>query len=174
VELPATLRVAMQAGKRSGGGSGRKKPTGLEKRGLGSAFAKASADTDGQAAKPEALAGMSAVEAAELRNWLAAQAAAGAAPPVDPERLNHEFLAFMQQVAALLHLRPCEVEKLTRLTHQHQRKLKPDPVGQGETHVTLFTVVCWTNGLRLPLRPVLEWLLARLSSLLLLWEPLAA
>lgn len=119
-------------------------------------------------------AGMTEAQAAELRNWLPAQAAAGAAQPVDPERLNHEFLTFMQQVAALLHLRPCEVEKLTRLTHQHQRKLKPDPVGQGETHVTLFTVVCWTNGLRLPLRPVLEWLLARLSSLLLLCEPLAA
>ena len=102
------------------------------------------------------------------------QAADASYQELSPEALNHAFLAFMQQVAAVQHLRPAEVAQRTGVKHQHQRKLKPAPPDQAETHVTLFTVVSWTNGMRLPLRRVVEWLLARLATVLLLLEPLAA
>ena len=124
--------------------------------------------------EPTAPLGMSAEDAAKLRAWIDGLKAQEPFHEVPPEALNHVFLELMERVAAVQQMRPCDVQKSTGLRHQHQRKLKPAPAGQQEVHVTLCTVATWANGMHLPLRPVVEWLLARLSSVLLMLGPWTA
>lgn len=80
---------------------------------------------------------------------------------VDPVRMNHAMLEIMEEVASARGLPPCEVQRLTGLTYQHQRKLHPAADMLGETRVTFFTVILWSNGMGLnPLR-VMERLLEK-------------
>lgn len=118
--------------------------------------------------------GLTLETAAELRAWIAAQQQTATGRRPRPEACNHEVLAFMQQVVVVLGLRPAEVEARTGMQHQHQHRLKPTRDGLGESHVSLCTVLRWTNGLGLCLPRVLDRLLERLPTLMVLWEGMAA
>lgn len=118
--------------------------------------------------------GLTPETAAELRAWIAQQQQSATGRRLRPEVCNHKVLAFMQQVVVVLDLRPAEVEARTGMLHQHQHRLKPTRDGLGESHVSLCTVLRWTNGLGLCLPRVLDRLLERLPTLMVLWEGMAA
>ena len=126
-----------------------------------------------EAAAPQPLA-QAAEDAAqaEVREWL--DRAAARFQAVDPVRMNHAFLELMREVSSACGLSPCAVYQRTDLTHQHQRKLLPTADMQGETRVTFFTVVLWSNGMGLNLLPVVVRLLKKAASLLLVFSPWAA
>ena len=100
--------------------------------------------------------GATVEELDDLRDWVLSQADSDFRP-IPPDAANHAALKMMLWVPAALGLRPCEVESSTGLCHQHQRKLRPAADGEGEVHVTVHTVVRWSNGFRLnPLRMLAE------------------
>lgn len=93
---------------------------------------------------------------------------------VDPAQFNHGVLLFIQQVMDVLHLRPCQVEALTGLPHQHLRKLRPFSDPQQDMHISLWTLIRFCNGLHIRLRSAVTWILKRLPLSLWLLEPLEA
>lgn len=93
---------------------------------------------------------------------------------VDPAQFNHGVLLFIQQVMAVLHLRPCQVMTLTGLPHQHLRKLRPFSDPQQDMHISLWTLIRFCNGLHIRLRSAVTWILHRLPLSVWLLEPLEA
>lgn len=131
----------------------------------------------GKVARPmqSVLDSMMPTEVEALQAFLGREASAEDFTKVDPVKFNHAMLEFMEQVVAVRHLRPCEVEKLTSLHHQHLLKLHPHPEAMEDVHVSAWTLVLFCNGLHIRLRTALAWIMGRLLPCLLpLMEPLEA
>ncbi len=124
-----------------------------------------------EAATPQAQAAEDAAQA-EVREWLGRAAASFQA--VDPVRMNHAFLELMREVSSACGLSPRAVQQRTDLTHQHQRKLLPTADMLGETRVTFCTLLRWSNGMGLNPLSVVERLLKKAASFLLVLSPAAA
>ena len=120
---------------------------------------------------PQAQAAEDAAQA-EVREWLGRAAASFQA--VDPVRMNHAFLELMREVSSACGLSPRAVQQRTDLTHQHQRKLLPTADMLGETRVTFCTLLRWSNGMGLNPLSVVERLLKKAASFLLVLSPAAA
>lgn len=115
------------------------------------------------AAWKKVLEGMQAGEVEALLGFLGAEESAEDFEAVDAGRFNHAVLQFIEQVTAVLHLRPHEVETLTGLHHQHLAKLRT--VGREmkqDVHVSLCTLVIFCNGLHIRLRCAVAWIMQRL------------
>lgn len=109
-----------------------------------------------------------------IRAFLQREGAAADFRRMNPARFNHAVLVFISQVMAALPLRPCEVESLTGLRHQHLRKLRPGPDEHQEVRISLWTLALFCNGLHIRLHTALAWIMERLMLALMMLGPLEA
>lgn len=109
-----------------------------------------------------------------IRAFLQREGAAADFRRMNPARFNHAVLVFISQVMAALPLRPCEVESLTGLRHQHLRKLRPGPDEHQEVRISLWTLALFCNGLHIRLHTALAWIMERLMLALTMLGPLEA
>jgi hypothetical protein len=94
------------------------------------------------------------------RDWLIAQSKYPREPRLDPTALNRETLRALQIIIHLLQLCPCQIEKRTHISHQHQRKLRLAAATDGNHHLslhpfslqTLTALTALATGLRLNLQ----------------------
>lgn len=93
------------------------------------------------------------------RSWLAQEYRRPRDRPPSPQALNQEVLRALQAVFSVLDLSPCQIEKHTGVTRQHQRKLRLAAAGEQDLHLSLHTLAQLVNGLKLNLHRFLQHLL---------------
>lgn len=120
------------------------------------------------------LHGMQPGEVEAMQGFLGAEECAEDFTRVDAEDFNRAVLRFIERVAAVLNLRPCEVEARTGLRHQHLLKLRPQGAAAPEVHVTLCTLVVFCNGLHIRLQRAVEWITQRMLLWLMMLQTLGA